>query len=214
MLILTQPVNRLDTPYPVCYFDDAMEPPLWVELARTFPSDDKLHELVGMGSKNHLCDRDPPFARFVRSVPLWNRFHNYLITEFQRICDRVFGLKYDPAMHSQFEWSSLPGQGGEVRPHPDSQYKIATAVMFFNTLDWKPEWGGAFEVLRHKTLPDEDWTDRQPPWSDVETIMDIPVQPNRILFMQRTPNSLHGVRPLQAPMSRRTITVNLMKVGA
>lgn len=205
----SQPTVAIVDPFCVACYDEAMDYRLWWHLASTFPSDADLHVLAGMGNKNHFCDRDRGFSQYISQLPEWEQLHIWLLREFPRMCARVFGID-TTTLKAQFEWSALPGFNGEVRPHPDSMHKVATAVMFFN-LEWLPEWGGAFEVLQHKTHPKADWSNRQPPWSEVETVLKLEPQPRRILFMLRTINSLHGVRPLKAPISRQTITVNLMR---
>jgi len=203
------PTGGIDSPFRVRYFDNAMDNSLWQTLADTFPTESEMHSLNAVGSKNSLCDRDDEFEVFVKRRPEWRRFHEWLRREFPAICMKV--LSFEPASkrNVRFEFSSLPGDGGEVRPHPDTSKKLATAVMYFDH-NWDPAWGGAFEALRHKTDPDGDFTDVRCPWEDVETVLSVPVEPRRIGFMLRQNNSLHGVRPVNAPRPRRTITVNMI----
>lgn len=204
-----QPAGGLDIPFRVRYFDDAMDADQWDILADSFPFENDMHALNAVGSKNSLCDRDDEFRGYVDQHPEWKAFHGWLGVNFPRVCSEVFNLPQGGKRSVRFEFSSLPGDGGEVKPHPDTAKKLATAVMYFDR-NWDPAWGGAFEALRHKTEPDADWTDRRPPWEEVETVLSVPVAPRRIGFMLRAGNSLHGVRPVSAPRARRTITVNLI----
>lgn len=208
-----KPSGGIDLPFRVRYFDDAMDDVLWHKLAETFPTEGEMHTLNAVGSKNSLCDRDDAFLAYVDEQPEWKAFHAWLRREFPRICVDIFGMKPGGKRSVRFEFSSLPGTGGEVTPHPDTSKKLATAVMYFDS-NWDESWGGAFEALRHKTAPDADWTDRRPPWEEVETVLSVPVAPRRIGFMLRANNSLHGVRPMSAPRPRRTITVNLIGEAA
>lgn len=199
----------LVTPFRVRYYDRVMDPELWRRLAATFPTESDMHSLNAVGRKNSLCDRDAAFEIYMSRHPEWANFHHRLWDDFTRLCMTLFGLPPGGKRSVRFEFSSLPGDGGEVLPHPDTAKKLATAVMYFDE-NWRPEWGGAFEALRHRTEPDADWTDRRPRWGEVETVLSVPVAPCRIVFMLRAHNSLHGVRPLKAPRPRRTITVNLI----
>lgn len=208
-----KPAGGIDEPFRVRYFDDAMDEALWLRLAEAFPHGEALHSLNAVGLKNNLCDRDEGFAAYVDRRPVWREFHGWLRAAFPQICADVFGLKPGGKRTVRFEFSALPGDGGEVKPHPDTSKKLATAVMYFDS-EWDQAWGGAFEALRHKTEPDADWTDRRPAWDDVETVLAVPIAPRRIGFMLRRNNSLHGVRPISAPVPRRTITVNLIGRGA
>lgn len=204
-----KPAGRIDIPFRVRYFDDAMEEGLWRRLAATFPSEADMHSLNAVGYKNSLCDRDDEFGPYVDRYPEWKAFHVWLREKFAHICMDVLLFKASSKRTVRFEFSSLPGDGGEVTPHPDTSKKLATAVMYFEP-EWDQSWGGAFEALRHKTEPDADYTDRRPPWDEVETVLSVPIAPRRIGFMLRSRNSLHGVRAIHAPHPRRTITVNLI----
>ena len=200
----------IDAPFRVRYFDNVMDEPLWRFLAETFPTEAEMHSLNAVGLKNSLCDRDEAFSAYLACHPTWATFYAWLKMAFPQICADAFGMPTRIAKRSvRFEFSSLPGVGGEVKPHPDTSKKLATAVMYFDP-NWQDVWGGAFEALRHKTEPYADWTDRRPAWDEVETVLSVPVAPCRIGFMLRRPNSLHGVRPLRAPRPRRSITVNLI----
>lgn len=203
------PTGGIDSPFRVRYFDDAMDDALWQKLADTFPTEAEMHSLNAVGSKNSLCDRDDGFAGFVDQRPEWKKFHGWLKESFAAVCINALTFAMGSKRSVRFEFSSLPGGGGEVKPHPDTSKKLATAVMYFDR-DWDPAWGGAFEALRHKTNPDGDFTDVRCPWEDVETVLSVPVAPRRIGFMLRQNNSLHGVRVVNAPRPRRTITVNLI----
>lgn len=204
-----KPAGGIDHPFRVRYFDDAMDDALWHRLAATFPAEEDLHPLNAVGYKNNLCDRDDEFAAYVNRHPEWKAFHAWIGANFARVCGEVFGIPQSGKRTVRFEFSSLPGDAGEVRPHPDTAKKLATAVMYFEP-EWDQAWGGAFEALRHLSDPDGDFTDRRPPWEEVETILTVPIAPRRIGFMLRQNNSLHGVRPVSAPHERRTITVNLI----
>lgn len=204
------PVGQIDDPFRVRYFDDVMDAGLYARLLETFPAlsaEDNSYASVGL--KNRLCDRDDGFAEVMADREEWAAFYSWLKVNFVELCARVVAPVPRRRARVRFEFSSLPGAGGNLLPHPDTPKKAATAVMYFEA-GWDAGWGGAFEAFRHLNDPDGDFDDRRVGWDEVETVLRVPVRPNRILFMLRTPNSLHGVRPLTAPVPRRSITVNLI----
>ncbi len=204
----SRPAGSIDTPYRVRWFDDVLETASYWRLCEKFPG----NEILGshsIGLKDRLCSNQPGFAPFLDNHPEWSLLCAELRQNFRWLCAGVLGVDLSVADRVQIEFSSLPAVGGEVAPHPDTPKKVATAVLFLEPC-WQPEWGGAFEVLRHRTTPDADFTNCVVPWDQVATVETVRVQPARILFMQRTKNSLHGVRPLMSPYPRRSLTINLI----
>jgi hypothetical protein len=204
-----KPSGGVDDPYRVRYYDNVMDLKRWNQLVDTFPPDELLRP-VAAGYKNSLGSSKrtkPLFDDYLAQYPRWNDFYQWVVGNFARMTSEVLNIPNRGKV--KFEFSGLPGDGGSIEPHPDTAKKVGTAVMFF-TRDWKPEYGAGFEVLRHKTDPNRDWTNIRCPWNEVETVLTIPPAPARILWMKRTNNSLHGVRPFQAPFTRRTITINLI----
>lgn len=204
-----RPTGGIDKPFKVKYWDDVIDPDIYARMLATFPGEEWFSSKNAVGYKNSFNDRDPQFPKFVALHPHWQPLHRFFAAEMAHMADEVLGVKTRKDS-VRFEFSSLPGNSGEVTPHPDTQKKVATAVFYLAEDDWDPAWGGGFEALRHLTDPDGDFTDKRPDWSEVETILSVPFAPRRIVFMQRTNNSLHGVRPLNAPRARRSITVNLI----
>lgn len=202
----SRPTGGIDQPFRVKFFDNVVDSAFYQRLVDTFPNEG----LVPIGAAGHkFCfnDRNDDFPVWLEGRPEWKQFYAEIKTTFSALCAEVVGVKHGKRV--RFEFSSLPADDGGLHPHPDTKKKIATAVMYFEP-DWNPAWGGGFEALRHKTDPDADFTDLRPAWDEVETILEVPVASRRILFMQRTNNSLHGVRPLHSERPRRSITVNLI----
>jgi hypothetical protein len=201
-----------DEPYRVRYYDDVMDLALWNKLVDQFPPDELLTP-VAAGYKNSMGTgkkSNAGFQQYITDHPLWGQFYSWVHDHFPKIARDVMDLPNTTGKNKvRFEFSGLPGEGGDIDPHPDTAKKVATAVMFF-TRDWKPQYGGAFEVLRHRTDPERDWTNWRCPWEEVDTILEVAPKPARILFMRRTHNSLHGVRPCKAPFTRRTVTINFI----
>lgn len=199
----------IDKPFRVKFFDAVVDQAIYERLLATFPTEESMQPLDAVGRKYSLNDRNDSFAGFIAHRPEWQNLHRWFRAEFARLCNEVLGVTTEGRARVRFEFSSLPGDDGGLYPHPDTEKKVATAVLYCEP-DWQAEWGGGFEALRHLTDPDADFTNRRPSWEEVETILTVPVTPRRILFMQRTNNSLHGVRPLHAGRARHSVTVNLI----
>lgn len=201
-----RPSGGIDQPFRVKVFDDIVAPDVYWNLLATFPT----QGMVPIGAAGHKVSfnsRNEDFPSFLAANLLWNTFYGEIQQRFADLCNDVLGVKHGKRV--RFEFSSLPADDGGLYPHPDTAKKIATAVVYMEP-DWNPAWGGGFEALRHIERPDDDFTDLRPDWSEVETILNVPVAPRRIVFMQRTNNSLHGVRPLTSERPRRSLTINLI----
>lgn len=217
MISLEHCTKQMAHPFPVAVFDNVLTIKDFDMLVDTFPDDLSGARRHGEGrgryNKDCLSNRhhSDEFVAALATRPLWARLYNEIMFMFPGYCDKAlsfsgFNLKHFSKVSTTMEFSSLPGDGGGLQPHPDSAKKVATAV-FYMEKEWNDDWGGAFEVLRHQVEGTE--TDLAP-WTDVDTVETVHVRPARAVFMRRTPISYHGVRPLKAPRPRRSITVNLI----
>jgi hypothetical protein len=216
MLTLTAG-DIIHEPFPVAVFDNIMPQDKYDELLATFPTNQNLSDdRVGASRYNkfYMSDRHQKddFHNFMSENELWKELYDEIRSDFAQMCYNALGSGGFPNPHvsyartwSNMEFSALPADGGGLLPHPDNHKKVATAVLFMEN-DWKPEWGGAFEVLRR---PDGAEEVDLAPWDEVETVKAVEVRPRRIVFMHRTPISYHGVRPIHAPRPRRSLTINL-----
>ena len=209
----------LTKPFPVVVLKDVFEPEIYEELARTFPPAEALAPLDYVGEKLNLQDRYEGFTAALADRPLWREFWEF--TQSRQFRNAIFhhcadfekllaNIKFRFKENPRFEFSGLPAEGGHINPHTDIPKKIITMVIYFPQPDWKEEWGGQFEVLRHRERPEDDLDRLWPKWDEVETVTAVPFRPNRLVIMRKTPNSLHGVRPIKGPAGiiRRTITIN------
>ena len=210
MISLDEPSDSIDDPFPVRVFDNVLDPDFYACLLATLPADGMV-PIGAAGNKVTFNNRDALFLAWLERNPDWHEFYFGLLYDFSSMCGNLLGTR--PGSAFRFEFSRLPANDGGVWPHTDTQRKIATAVLFMEP-DWRSEWGGAFEVLRHRTAPDADFTGLKPGWGEVETVLEVPLVPRRMLFMRRTNNSLHGVRPLRSPRPRRSVTINLLEFAA
>lgn len=201
------PAGGIDSPFRVRFYDDVIEPSLYQRLLASWPAIELMRPIGAAGNKLCFNDREGNFGDFLDANADWKVFYTEIKTRFSELCSAAVGVK--GGKRARFEFSWLPGIDGGLHPHPDTKKKIATAVIYMEP-DWDPSWGGGFEALRHLTTPDADFTDLRPGWDEVETVLTVPLKPRRMLFMQRTNNSLHGVRPTMSPRPRRSLTVNLI----
>jgi len=166
-----------------------------------------------VGHKTRLSASESPeeFRAFLSKDPEWATTVMEIRSEFPALCRYVFPDLPEVRTTVRFEFSGLPEDGGCIYPHPDKAEKLVTMVLHFNE-HWDNMWGGQFEVLRHLTRPNDDFSDyNRPRWDEVETVLAVEVMANRAIFMRRTHNSLHGVRSIKSFVTRRSITVNLIE---
>lgn len=205
---------RHDRPYPYAIFDDVIPFDKYDQLVEQFPVTLAGDRLGGHRyHKGYLSDRHQgdQFRAELDNRPAWADICAELRGNFASMAEVAFGpfgfsLKDYTKPSLAIEFSSLPAEGGGLKPHPDNAKKIVTAVLFIEP-DWNREWGGGFEVLQR---PDRKQEVDLAPWSEVETVEVVHVRPRRMVFMQRTPISYHGVRPLHSPRNRRSMTINLI----
>jgi hypothetical protein len=110
-----------------------------------------------------------------------------------------------------FEWH-YAWQGCSVSPHCDAARKIATHLFYFNQEDnWRSEWGGQTLILDGGG---RFATHSAPAFEELQVAASSEPCGNNSLLFQRTPQSWHGVRPLNYPpgIMRRLfkVTVNAM----
>jgi hypothetical protein len=117
-------------------------------------------------------------------------FHSETYRAFLR---RMLGRrKFIPTLEWYYAW-----RGCSVSPHCDAKRKLATHIFYFNTEeDWDSAWGGQILMLDSER---RRRTHSGPSFDDLRTAASIEARGNGSLFFQRTPQSWHGVRPLQCP---------------
>jgi hypothetical protein len=117
-------------------------------------------------------------------------------------------------LRSRFEFSMLPADGGNIKPHTDSHQKLITLVVsIVGKGEWDPAYGGGTAVLRAKQATDHfNFMNRQLEFDQVEHLHSFPFEPNQCVVFVKTFNSLHAVRPMTGAGSglmRKTLTINI-----
>ncbi|MGI4982614.1 MAG: 2OG-Fe(II) oxygenase [Janthinobacterium lividum] len=94
----------------------------------------------------------------------------------------------------RFAWH-LGRTGSEVSPHHDARDKRGTHIFYFNTSDdWRPEWGGAFDILSGKQVARGN-----PDFDDFAASESVGIIDNRSFLFKNTTDAWHGVRTLTCP---------------
>ena len=94
----------------------------------------------------------------------------------------------------------------EVSPHRDSNRKIGTHILYFNTSDaWDTAWKGETLVLGNK-LNDA----MNPDFSDFATVIPAQLTNSHSFIFKNTPNAWHGVKPLTCPEGKYRRLFNII----
>jgi len=117
-------------------------------------------------------------------------------------------------LKTRFEFSMLPADGGNIKPHTDSHSKVITLVVSMpDEGEWNPAWGGGTDV----NLPKDrtrvfNELNEQGEFEDMDVLDSFDFTPNQGVIFVRTFNSWHSVRPMTGPGTqamRKTLTINV-----
>ena len=117
-------------------------------------------------------------------------------------------------LRARFEFSALPANGGNIRPHTDAPSKIITLVLsILKEGEWDPSWGGGTDVIKPKDRRRTyNFYNNYFDFDECETLRTIDYVPNQCILFLKTFNSLHCVAPIQnhaADVYRKTLTINI-----
>lgn len=218
-------VKNTDDPYQYIHFQNIFPEELYEELMDNWPQDGiaPMHFAPRKvaGKKSSLHSNDPnsknAFEAFISDNKAWASVYAYF--KSQKFIDWV-SKTYPIAAETEFkevrfEFSHMPADGGHLHPHPDGHDKMITLCIYMPHR-WDESWGGNFQVLKHKTNPDADFTTRgngKTTWDECNVIYEVPFISNEAVMMCRSDNSLHAVAPMTGPASeyRTSLVINLIK---
>lgn len=146
-----------------------------------------------------LPDLPAPWQAFIEEIRGNTRYHGFI--------QRALGVS---AMTVRFAWH-LGFQGSEVSPHRDTDKKLGTHILYFNTTeDWSPEWGGRILVLGDKQVKRNN-----PDITDFGSVSSVDICDNRSFLFKNTAEAWHGVDALRCPPQRyrRLFNVIFERVG-
>ena len=146
-----------------------------------------------------LPDLPAPWQAFIEEIRGNTRYHAFV--------QRALGAS---TMTVRFAWH-LGFHGSEVSPHRDTDKKLGTHILYFNTSeDWSPAWGGSILVLGGKQVKRNN-----PDITDFDTVSSVEICDNRSFLFKNTPDAWHGVDALRCPPQRyrRLFNVIFERVG-
>jgi hypothetical protein len=124
---------------------------------------------------------------------------------------------HDLPLKARFEFSVMPADGGQLKPHTDSPWKVMTYVVsMVRPGEWNPAFGGGTDILRPKNpAKNFNWLNGYLDFDDCEVLHTYEFEPNQALLFIKTFNSWHCVREIKGGDSgllRRTLTINIDKL--
>lgn len=190
-------VFRAAHPYPWTSLENSLTPEGYEALRQSLPDTSQAEKQIGKKRGHGQAPHDRFLLHYRPGVSLplaWQEFLAELqapvYLDFLR---RVLGPhSFIPTFEWYYAW-----KGCAVSPHCDATRKLATHIFYFNTeQDWKAVWGGQILILdgerRFKAHS-------APSFDDLKIAAALEPRGNGSLLFQRTPDSWHGVRPLQCP---------------
>ena len=198
-------------PFPWYGFQDCLTSEGFQQLCQDFPSlklfekHEGLERLYGQRPHNRyylayetsiydqLDRQDKGVVRYQELPESWQMFMDELETS-QDYRDFIKSLFEVSDFQVRYAWH-IGVTNSEVSPHRDSQQKIGTHILYFNTSDdWDSAWGGSTLVLGGKSTKTMN-----PNFSDFTTVMSTQLTNNHSFLFKNTPNAWHGVKPLNCP---------------
>jgi len=126
-----------------------------------------------------------------------------------------FFTKLEQDIEVAVELSSIPIKGGMIKPHSDSQHKLASIVIPILDDHWKDEYEGGTNFLKVKKNDQSfNFTNKTIEFDQTEIIKTIPFVKNQLLIFIKTYNSLHSVGPLKGKnekIFRKSLTITVEK---
>jgi hypothetical protein len=216
-LIDLSPIVLSHEPFPNGSGAPAMDESVYARFSEYWPTE-KVFQTMGQAyRKLSLSEKFNPdmYRSFIASSPYWTALHGYIkSTEFQAEALAKFGLPPQNTT-ARFEFSSMPADGGFIRPHRDIATKLLTLVIpIVRPGEWSPEWGGATEILIPKDSS-ADLVDYQADFTEFRSAAhQHKFLPNHVTAFMKTANSWHAVRQMTGPSGvfRRSLTVNVEAV--
>ncbi len=219
-------------PYPIGLAKNVLDESYYNELIRDFPAEKSFVRMDGGYNKFSLSEVNNPkeYRDFILTHPIWGSFYKY-IKSLQFVRD-VFTTLHSHKIEigkpgrfkSRFEFSSLPANGGYLKPHRDIPSKVVTLIIPTMARGvWNPVWGGGTDVLKPKhwdgcsvtpCVYPKPLVDYKTPLEEFDRIESLPCDYNNCVVFIKTDNSWHSVGPISGPVwqMRRTVTINIERV--
>jgi len=205
-------------PYVVGIAPAVMKPEIHEGLCRKWPSEETVKwAKMGEGyNKLSLSERNNPsvYAAHINSSNTWKRVHQHIksaafiqvvFEALQRQKVKIVG-GYAGNFQSRWELSSMPADGGYIRPHRDIASKVITIVVPCGGFEW------GMDVLKPRQ---RDLRDYEPDWTKFDVIERLTAPPCGAVVFIKNDQSWHSVGPMTGPSGqwRRSLTINIERKG-
>ena len=195
---------------PDVYHRFIRENPVYLDFYKYIKSRDFIHDVLNCFEENYIQLRlfDSPITS--STLPLSGPL-------FDKIDKTIRRLRRRKGLRARFEFSAMPPEGGNIRPHTDAPSKLITLVLsILKEGEWNPAWKGGTDVLKPKDIRKSyNFYNNYFDFEECETLRTIDYVPNQCILFLKTFNSLHCVAPIQnkgGDVYRKTITINIESV--
>ncbi|NIJ52788.1 hypothetical protein [Dyadobacter arcticus] len=185
--------------------------PIYLDFYHYIKSHEFIHDVLNTFEQNYIELKLSDTAILSSTSRLGGSFSQWLENQRNRLL-RKKGLR------ARFEFSALPSDGGNVRPHTDAPQKVITLVLsILREGEWNPAWKGGTDVLKPKDMRrNYNFYNAYFDFHEVDVIKTVEYLPNQCILFLKTFNSLHSVPPLRnlgGTELRRTLTINIDQVN-
>lgn len=243
MLNFSEPLFDYE-PYPVCYVKDILPADTYQKLVATYPDKDLFKYMPNLGHKYSLSEANNPdtYRKFLSETPEWKGFYDHVKSPgfVHEVLDMLARNNVDLGLRrlrfvsgtgdrktslfsrirrqtevsARFEFSMMPANGGQIRPHTDAPQKLITLVFsMMEPGEWNHDWGGGTAIcLPRDRTKIFNHLNKALPFEDVETLKTFPFEENQCVLFVKTYNSWHHVSPMTGPDDaplRKTLTINI-----
>lgn len=226
-------------PSPAGVVRNILDPALYDELTATFPGDEWFTRDQYLGTRDSFILAQRP--EFLRSRPAWRELARWVrsrafLEETLAFLDAHHidlgraDLKFDllrtlrmlrsgrlpQRFHAELIFVRMPVDGGHLLPHTDAPPKVLNiALSMVRADEWDPSFGGATDI----DWPNDpsriyNYENKRATFDDVHRVATIPFAPNQALYVVKTFNSWHSIRPMTgkgSPLMRKTLNINVRK---
>ena len=187
---------RAQKPFPWLSPQNLVRPEGWSELERDLPHLEDFDRRFGEERRGGQEPHDRfslEYSDDVEVAESWRRFIGELRGDRYRdhIC-RLFGVK---KVEFRFHWHYTP-PGCFVSPHVDAIREYGSHIFYFNSPDWRPEWGGQTLILDDRRQLARD---SAPALEDFAQIIPSECDGSRSLLFQGRDHGWHSAREVTCP---------------
>ena len=195
---------------PSLYHDFIRQTPVYHEFYQYIKSPHFIHDVLNCFEQNYI-QLKLSNAKILSSPLLLKGGFFYWMEMLRNKIRKEKGLR------ARFEFSALPSDGGNVRPHTDAPQKVITLVLsILEEGGWNPAWKGGTDILKPKDIrKNYNFYNNYFDFDECEVIKTVEYLPNQCILFLKTFNSLHSVPVLQnkgGTAFRRTLTINIDQV--